>query len=85
MGMVHSVRDYIAEPKHASGYEPGGAVAALHQDIAARLNPAVREMLTPQPVGMAERCIRGFSRAIGPMALLAGYAAVGAGLYYALT
>lgn len=60
----------------SDGYEAGGNVAAMQQELAARLAlPSQPVLATPRP-GMAERCIQGVSRAAGPVLLFAGYGAL---------
>ena len=58
------------------GYEAGGNVAAMQQELAARLALPSRSALAPTRPGMAERYIQGISRASGPVLLFVGYGAI---------
>lgn len=86
MSAVHSMEELLkGYGGEAAAYEAGGPVVVLHRDLEARLRQdagAVGEPIVGEPaVGFGERCIRGVSRAAGPALLLAGYGAIGWGVY----
>ncbi len=58
----------------AADYEAGGTVGSLHETISRRLSQDAVWQATPQATpSLAERTISGFSRAMGPILLIAGY------------
>jgi len=61
-------------PLTPNDYEAGGAVGSLHEAMAQRLSPEQAWQLQSRTAPtIAERAISGFSRAMGPILLVAGY------------
>ncbi len=73
---VHELRASRSGAPSPKGYETDGTVAILQQELAARLALSPRQDDEIPQASLAERCIRGLSRASGPLLLLAGYGAV---------
>lgn len=79
MAITQEVADFpdagrAAAPARA--FEAGGYVGDMHREVSDRLTSADAGAVLVPTVGLAERLVRGFSRAMGPALLLGCYAGI---------
>lgn len=59
-----------------NAYDAGGPVGSLHRALSDQFMQGSFPLHTPRAQSLADRAITGFSRALGPLLLVAGYFAI---------